>query len=217
MPFIQKQNYTKINMTKPYDVPNSRKPDYPIDQEFLKRWSPRSISNKNFTEKDLMSLFEAARWSPSSSNIQPWRFLYALKGSKEWDRYFGFLVEFNQMWCKDAGALILVASRNTSPNKFGKEEQNYYQSFDTGAAWMSLALQARKKNFVAHAMGGFDKDKAKKELKIPNNYKVECMIAVGSQGNIEDIHERMQKNEKPNTRNPVKDFTSKGDFPKNWK
>lgn len=196
-------------MTKPYNIENERKPEQDVNEIFIKRWSPRAISNKDFTEKDLMLLFEAARWAPSSSNIQPWRFLYSMNGDKNWDTFFSLLGEFNQMWTKDAGALIVALSKKTDDE--GKP--NALHSFDTGSAWMSLALQARMKNLIAHGMAGFDYEKARELLNIPDNYNVEAMIAIGTQGEIEKLHERMQKSEKPNERKHVKEFAFKGKFP----
>lgn len=200
-------------MVKPYDVKNEREPDHEINAIFTDRWSPRSISKKDFTEKDLMSLFEAARWAPSSSNNQPWRFLYSLNGDDNWEVFYGLLAEFNQMWCKTAGALIVVSSKKT--NDKGDDYKTH--SFDAGAAWENLALQARMKGLIAHGMGGFDYDKARKELGIPKDYEVEAMFAVGSQGQVEDLHERMQKTETPNERKPLKETVSPGKFPKGWK
>lgn len=196
-------------MTKPYNIKNERKPEQAINEIFIKRWSPRAISNKNFTENDLMLLFEAVRWAPSSSNIQPWRFLYSMKGDGNWNTFFSLLGEFNQMWTKDAGALIVILSKKTDDE--GKP--NALHSFDTGSAWMSLALQARMKNLIAHGMTGFDYEKARKLLNVPNDYNVEAMIAIGTQGEVENLHERMQRSEKPNERKHVKEFVSKGKFP----
>jgi nitroreductase len=204
-------------MTLPYEVKNERRKENEVDKIFIDRWSPRAISNKDFTEKDLMTLFEAARWTASSSNIQPWRFLYAMHGTKDFDKYFDFLMEFNQMWTKNAGALIVLISKNNTANKEGKEVPDPMHSFSAGSALTSFLLQARIKNLVAHGMGGFDKDKAKKELNIPNDYTVEAMIAVGTQGNIEDLPERMQKSEKPNQRKPLKEIIMKGSFKKGWR
>lgn len=200
-------------MTKPYDVKNERKAGNEIDKIFTNRWSPRSVSKEDFTKEDLMSLFEAARWAPSSSNNQPWRFLYSINGDKNWDKFFGLLAEFNQMWCKNAGALIVVSSKKTND----KGEDYKTHSFDAGAAWENLALQARMKGLIAHGMGGFDYDKARKELDIPDDYQVEAMLAVGSQGNVEDLHERMQKSEKPNERKSINETVSDGSFPDKWK
>ncbi|MBS3080240.1 nitroreductase family protein [Candidatus Pacearchaeota archaeon] len=197
-------------MTKPYKIENERKPEHDVNEIFIKRWSPRSIDKKNFTHEELMSLFEAARWAPSSFNIQPWRFLYSMNGDENWATFFGLLAEFNQIWTKDAGALVVVLSKKT--NNEGKP--NALHSFDTGSAWMSLALQARMKNLIAHGMAGFDYEKAKDILNVPDDYNVEAMLAVGTQGEVENLHERMQKSEKPNERKYVKEFTFKGKFPK---
>jgi nitroreductase len=199
-------------MTKPYEVKNERKTEHKVDKIFLDRWSPRALS-KEIKEEDLLSLFEAARWSPSSDNLQPWRFLYSINGDKNWNNFFDLLVDFNKLWCKNAGALILVLSKKTYPG--GKPD--HFASFGAGSAWMSLALQARMKNLIAHGMAGFDKDKAKKVLKISEDYNIEAMVAVGAQGDIGDLHENLQKMETPNSRRPLKDSITKGSFPEGWK
>lgn len=194
-------------MVKPYSLKNFRKSQYPINSIFTKRWSPRSMSGEKITKKELLSLFEAARWAPSSSNIQPWRFIYGLKGSKEFEKLFSLLDDFNVLWCKNASALVLIISYNKKP-KNGKF--NPLHSFDTGSAWMSLALQARMDGLIAHGMAGFDYSKARKLFKIPKDYSVEAMIAIGKQGEIKDLHERMQKSEKPNSRKKVEEFVGEG-------
>ena len=196
-------------MTRPYNIKNERKSEHDVDGIFIKRWSPRAISKRDFTENDLMSLFEAARWAPSSFNVQPWRFLYAINGDENWSNFFSLLGEFNQMWTKDAGALIVALSKKTND----ENKPNVTHSFDTGSAWMSLALQARMKNFIAHGMAGFDYEKARKILNVPDDYNVEAMLAVGTQGNVEDLHERIQKSEKPSERKHVKEFAFRGGFP----
>ena len=197
---------------KPYDIKNDRVSDHEIDNLFVSRWSPRSISSVGFSGGDLLSLFEAARWAPSASNVQPWRFLFALNGSKDWDLFEGLLVDFNKLWAKSAGALVVILS-----NKFnGEGKPNPTHSFDAGAAWQNFALQARLKGFVAHGMAGFDYVKAKELLRIPDSFNVEAMIAVGSQGEVENLHERMRKSEKPNSRVSVESFSSCGVFPKSW-
>jgi nitroreductase len=196
---------------KPYQINNTRKSSRKIDNLFLNRWSPRSLSNDNFTENMLLELLEAARWAPSSSNIQPWRFLFSLNGSKTWPIFFDLLVDFNKLWCKDAGALVVICSKTTT----NEGNINRTHSFDTGAAWMSLALQARMSNLIAHGMAGFDYDKAHIDLKIPKDFQVEAMVAVGTQSDISKIPERMQKNEKPNSRVPLSEIAYKDHFPEN--
>ena len=202
---------------KPYDLKNNREADYPTDNIFLERWSPRSLSS-DLDEKELMTLFEAARWTPSSGNAQPWRFLYAKNGEEEWQNFYDLLDDFNKIWCKNAAFLIILLSRKYfEPGEDGKEKPDRYHTFGAGSAFMSLALQARMKNWIAHGMAGFDLEKARNVLDISEKYYIECMIAVGKQGEIEkSIPERMQKSEKPKGRKKVSEFISKGKFPPEW-
>ncbi|MBI5804005.1 nitroreductase family protein [Candidatus Pacearchaeota archaeon] len=204
---------------KPYDIENRREREYDIDEIFIRRWSPRSLSS-DMSEKELMSLFEAARWSPSSSNGQPWRFLYAKNGSDEWSLFYELLDDFNKIWCKNAAYLIVLLSRkNFEQNEIGEEIRDPHHSFGAGSAWMSLALQARIKEWIAHAMAGFDVSAARRILKIPESYHIDCMIAVGKQGEIENsIPERMRNSEKPNERKKTDEIVRKGKFPEEeWK
>lgn len=196
-----------------------REPDYPIEDIFLDRWSPRAMSGEPITEVELMSLFEAARWAPSSSNEQPWRFIYAKTNTPHWDKMFNLLVEFNQMWCKNASVLVcLIAKKSFKCKKDEKEEdcvekQNRNHMSDSGAAWENLALQASLKGLVCHGMAGYDVELARKNLKIPDDYEVIHIFAIGKPGSLEMIHERMRKNEKPNTdRKPISEFVFEGEF-----
>jgi len=199
---------------KPYDIKNERKTEHSVDKIFIERWSSRSLSS-DVSEKEFMSLLEAAKWAPSSSNGQPWRFIYAKNGSKYWNIFYEFLNDFNKIWCKNAGYLLVLLSRKKfEPDEDGKEEINRNHSFDSGSAWLSLALQARMKGLIAHAMAGFDLKKVREALKIPETYNIECMIAVGKQGEVEkSLPERMQKSEKPNARKTIKEISSEGIFP----
>src|SRR5262245_4557063 len=112
-------------------IPGSeiRTSDHPIDKLFLDRWSPRAMSGEEISEGDLMTLFEAARWAPSSYNNQPWRILYARRGSKHWQLFLDLLVEGNKAWAKDAAALLLFVSKTTFDFN-GKPSITH--SFDTG-------------------------------------------------------------------------------------
>ncbi len=195
---------------KSYDVKNERKADYEIDRIFIERWSPRALTHEGFSEEDLMKLFEAARWAPSNSNNQPWRFLYALHGAPEWRNFYELLDDFNRLWAENAGALIVVLSKKTF-DKNGEFDRTH--SYCAGSAWMNFALQAKMNNLIAHGMAGFDYNLARKLLRVPEDYDVEAMIAVGKQGEIENLHERMQKSEKPNSRKKVSEFAFKGKFP----
>lgn len=184
-----------------------RKPNHPIDELFLKRWSPRAMSGEHISKEELMALFEAARWAPSSYNNQPWRFVYALKNTPHWDSLFNLLVDFNKGWCKNASALVVIVSKKTFDHN-SKPARTH--SFDTGAAWENLALQGTLKGVVVHGMEGFDYDKAHKELKIPADHTIEAMFAVGKPGKKEDLAPEMQKGEAPNDRKKITEFIFEG-------
>lgn len=157
---------------------------------------------------DLMRLFEAARWAPSSGNFQPWRFVYARAGTPHFERLFGLLNEGNRGWCAHAGALIVVLSKTAFDD--GRPARTH--SFDTGAAWMSLALQGSAMGLVVHGMAGFDRERARTELGVPENFAVEAMIAVGHHGKVEDLEERNRARETPSSRRPVSESVFEGKF-----
>ena len=112
-----------------------RRADYPIHDLFLRRWSPRAMSGEALTREELCTLFEAARWAPSSGNGQPWRFVYALAGTIEFRAFFELLAAGNRPWCAKAGVLVVVASRHQRAN--GQPARTH--AFDTGAAWASVS------------------------------------------------------------------------------
>ncbi len=174
-----------------------RKADYPIDKIFLDRWSPRAMSGDTIPENDLMVLFEAARWAPSSYNNQPWRILYARRESEHWPLFFGLLVPVNQAWARDAAALLVFISKTTFDFN-GKPSITH--SFDCGAAWENLALQGSLKGYVVHGMEGFDYQRAKSELKVPDEFQVEAMAAVGLPASPDMLSEEQRKRERPNDR-----------------
>jgi nitroreductase len=187
----------------------TRQPEHPIESFILERWSPRSFEPVDMPDADLMSIFEAAKWAPSSFNNQPWRFLYAKRGSSAWPLLFNLMGEFNQSWTKNASVLILVVS-NTQFDHNGKPADTH--SFDAGAAWENLALQAWLKGYVTHGMQGFDYDKARKDLEIPVEFKVEAMIAVGKKGPKEKLPAELQERESPSPRRPLSGTIAEGKF-----
>ncbi len=134
-----------------------RIPDYEILPQFVERWSPRAMTGDPVSEAELLRLFEAARWAPSCANSQPWRFVYARAGTPHFNRVFELLSEGNRPWCARAGALIVVLSKKT----FDDGRTSPTHSYDTGAAWMSLALQGSAMGLVVHGMAGFDYNRAR--------------------------------------------------------
>lgn len=191
------------------DTVPGREPAYPCDLLFVNRWSPRAMSGEPLTEAELMTLFEAARWAPSCFNNQPWRFLYARREREHWSVFFSLLGEGNQAWCKRAAALIVVISKTTFDHS-GKFSPTH--SYDTGAAWENLALQGSIMGLVIHGMAGFDHDRARSELEVPEGYTVEAMIAVGRPGDKNDLPEDRRAKEKPSLRKPLSELVCEGPF-----
>lgn len=192
------------------DMSKHRKPDHAVEAILVNRWSPRAMSGQAVDQKQLMSLFEAARWAPSSYNEQPWRFLYAKRDSAHWPMFFGFLVEANQAWCKGAGVLMVILSKKTFARN---AKPNSVHTFDAGSAWENLALQGSRMGLVVHGMAGFDKDKARAGLGVPPDFEVEAMVAVGRPGRTEDLPEAMRAGEVPSGRKPVGEIAFEGKFP----
>ncbi len=161
------------------------------------------------TEAELMRLFEAARWAPSSGNIQPWRFVYARAGTPPFARFFDLLAEGNKPWCARAGALVIALSKKASDS--GRPLMTH--SFDAGAAWMCLALQGSLLGLAVHGMAGFDYARAKEVVGAGDEYAVEAMIAIGHPGRLEDLPESYRAREIPNSRRPVKESAFEGEMP----
>lgn len=194
------------------DLPNGRKPDHPVDPQFPSRWSPRSFADRALTEAEVMSLLEAARWAPSASNHQPWRLVWALRGQEAFARIHACLTGNNLVWTANAAALIVMASKDTVTNREGAEVANRTAGFDTGAAWMSLALQAQTMGLFAHAMGGFDKDRLAAAIQLPEGHTLHCVVAVGEQGRAEALPEDLAAREKPSGRKSVGEIAVHGRF-----
>ncbi len=191
-----------------------RKADHKISDIFIKRWSPRAMSGEAVSDEELKTLFEAARWAPSSYNGQPWRFIYAKKDSPHWNIFFDLLDPFNRTWCHKAAALLVIISRK----KFEfNEKPERTHSFDTGAAWENLALQGSINGLVVHGMEGFDYDDAKKVLQIPAHYQVEAMCAIGRPGKLEDLPKELQEREFPSERKKLNEIIAQGVFNSAWK
>jgi nitroreductase len=191
------------------EVGKTRSTTYEINPVIVNRWSPRSFVNDEISDKELFSLFEAARWAPSSSNSQPWRFIYAKRNSKNWNDLFNLLIDFNKQWCSDASALVVIVSRKNFENN-GKPSITH--QFDTGAAWENLAIQAVSQGLITHAMAGFDYEKARKDLAVPDDYEVVAMIAIGKRGPKEKLSPELQAREIPNTRKPLSEIVMNGKF-----
>jgi nitroreductase len=186
-----------------------RKSTFKINSLILNRWSPRSMTGEELDEDTIMALFEAARWAPSSYNNQPWRFIYAKRNTKYWNKLFDLLAEPNKIWAKNAALLVVVASnKNFEINGTFSITHKY----DTGAAWENLALEATSRGLVAHGMQGFDYKKAREDLEIPDDFEVMAMIAIGKRGPKENLPLNLQEKENPNNRKPLQEIVMEGSF-----
>ncbi|MDX1429652.1 MAG: nitroreductase family protein [Rhodothermales bacterium] len=190
------------------DVESHRKPDADIEPVLYERWSPRAMDGSALSNAELDRLFEAARWAPSSYNRQPWRFVYALQDTDHWSRFLDLLVEFNRKWASDAGALIVILSKKITDE--GEPARTH--AFDTGAAWQNLTLQANSMGLVAHGMEGFDYDKAREILNVPDDHEIHAMVAVGRPGERDELPPELAKREQPSGRRPVNELAFQGKF-----
>ncbi|WP_428249387.1 nitroreductase family protein [Ferrovibrio sp.] len=190
---------------------NSRTADYPVDPIFLRRYSPRAFTGEAIPVPELMTLFEAARWAPSAYNSQPWRLFYARRDTSHWPLFLGLLNEHNQTWAKNAAAIVVVASKPTfTPPQGGEVMTSKTPSYDTGAAWANLALQATMMNWIAHGIVGFDLVRAGTDLKLPADWRVEAGIVIGRLGDKSILPEALAAREGPNGRRPLSETAFEG-------
>jgi nitroreductase len=186
-----------------------RAADRPIDTLFIDRWSPRAMSGEPISHDELFTLFEAARWAPSSGNSQPWRMLYAHRDTAPWARFYGLLNAKNQEWCVHAAVLVVFVSQKL---RTGTEHPLPTHSYDTGAAWMTLAYQGWMRGLVVHGMAGFDYARAHAELGVPDGFEVNAMCAIGRPGAIEQLPESFRPRETPSQRKKAEEFAFEGAF-----
>jgi nitroreductase len=185
--------------------------DHPVDAMFLERHSPRAFTDATLSEAEVLTLLEAARWAPSGSNLQPWRFAWGLRGDAGFELIADTLVPSNRVWAEKAAALIVVASKSVV-ERDGINHPHPSHAFDAGAAWMSLALQAHLLGLKAHAMGGFDKEKAARTLNLPADHAVHAVVAVGQMGQPDLLPEALQSREVPSLRKPLSEIAHHGSF-----
>jgi len=191
------------------DVTHYRKREYGVNELFINRWSPRAMSGEAIKDEELMRLFEAARWAPSAFNNQPWRFVFAKRESSGWPLFLELMTERNRSWSGNASVLMVIVSKDTFDHS-GKPARTH--SYDTGAAWMSLALEGSIMGLVVHGMQGFDYEKARQALGVPEGFTVEAMAAVGRPGNPEELPEEIRKAEYPKGRKEFSEILFENTF-----
>jgi nitroreductase len=193
---------------------NSRTAAYPIEPIFLERWSPRAFTGMVLTKLDLLTMLEAARWAPSSNNAQPWRFLFALRGSPDWQRYLDLLVPSNRSWAAQASALVYFFSKTNMQARDGSGEvPSLTHSFDAGTASGFMALQAHRMGWSVHGMAGFDHQRSIETLNIPEGYMAEAAFAIGKPGDPVILPEVLRLRERPSDRLPLAAIAIEGRYP----
>jgi nitroreductase len=164
-----------------------------ILDEIKNRWSPRAFSEKPVEHDKLERVFEAARWSASCFNEQPWRFFVGIKGQgNTWDKIFNSLGEWNQKWCKSVPVLVLLVTkksftRNDKPNDFAE--------YDLGQTAAYLSIQAMKEGLFTHQMAGFNRIDARDSFAIPDEYILKTVMAIGYYGDANNLPDDMRKTE----------------------
>jgi len=186
-----------------------RKASQPVNPLFIDRWSPRAMTGEAVSEQELLTMFEAARWAPSSGNLQPWRILYARRDTEHWPTYASLLFDGNRIWGERAGALLLFVS-HTLNEATGKPSDTH--CFDAGAAWQNLALQGYLLGLGVHGIAGFHRDRARELLKIPAQFHLEAMVVVGRPGARDLLSEALLARETPSDRRPLAQTVCEGVF-----
>ena len=171
----------------------SSAPEWPLLDEIENRRSLRAYSDRPVEEEKIRTLFEAARWAPSSMNEQPWVYLYAEKDHPElWQRIFDTLNDSNKVWVKNAPLLIVSLVRKNF-TRFDKP--NGSARYDLGAANALLSVQATALGLNVHQMGGYDKEKARTNLHVPDEYELGVVMAVGYPGSPDSLPEHLKQRE----------------------
>lgn len=175
------------------------------------RYSPRTFKDEPISKTHIKQLFEAVRWSASSNNLQPWRFIYAEKGTDAYNVIYNCLSDFNQTWANNAPLLMLTAYKENKDDG----EENFHALHDLGLSLGSMTVQAQYMGIGLHHMAGVNWKKAQKDFKVPDGYHVTTAIAVGYYGgSLDDLPEDLQEDETAKReRKPFDEFA----FNKAWK
>ena len=185
--------------------------EFPIHELIRKRWSPRAFSDKPVSAEILNSLFEAARWAPSSNNEQPWAYLVAPKDDTEnFQKMLSVLVEFNVNWAKGAPVLALSVAKLA----FAKgDSPNRHAFHDVGSATSQLTLEAVSRGLLVHQMAGYDVGKARTAFNIPADWEPVAAMAIGHPGDPASLPSPYKERETaPRARKPITEFVMSGQW-----
>jgi nitroreductase len=175
----------------------------PLLPVLAERWSPRAFDAATAVDEDkLRAALEAARWSPSANNTQPWRFVVARRGSAAFDTIVANLMGFNQVWAGSAGVLIVAVAETVDPE--GKERR--WATYDLGQAVAHLTIQAHHDGLHAHQMGGFDAAGLRTAFGLDEGFVPVSVTALGMLGDADALPEPLRERElAPRTRRPFED------------
>lgn len=165
------------------------------------RWSPRSFSTKDLNTATVETILEAGSWAPSANNSQPWRFIYALRGTPGFDKLLSTLAPGNVPWAKNAAALVASIGIRELPDT---QQKNHYYMHDVGMATSFMLLQALNMDVYGHVMAGFNKQHAAELLGLPATEEAVSMLALGYIDSAEKLDEPYKTRElTPRSRNPI--------------
>ncbi len=171
----------------------SNQVEYPVAELIEQRRSRRAYSTNPIEHEKIKSLFEAARWAPSSMNEQPWTYVYATRDQPDlWNKLLELLNESNRVWAINAPLLILSLARKTH---IRNGANNALARYDTGAANTLLSIQATQLGLNVHQMGGYDRQKAIESLNIPEAYEPIVIMAIGYPGDPDSLSENLKLRE----------------------
>lgn len=190
-------------------VRDHRRADHDIEPLFLERWSPRAFTDEPIPDAVLFTCFEAARWAPSSMNAQPWRFLYAKRGSAAWPQFLDILQDRPRSWAHAAAALVVFAA----DTRLTIGEQDYASpthAFDAGAAAQNFSLQANRLGWHTHGIASFQRDRIAAVLGIPERYVAYAVFAIGRLGDPASLPPELREREMPSGRRPLAESVMEG-------
>lgn len=176
----------------------------PLLTTLAERWSPRAFDpSAEVDETVLRSALEAARWSPSASNTQPWRFVVARRGTAEFDTIVANLQGFNQAWARAAAVLIVAAAEVVDAD--GRERR--WATYDLGQAVAHLTIQAHHDGLYAHQMGGFEPEGLRQAFDLDERFEPVSVTAIGVLGDPESLPDPLRERESaPRSRRPLEDI-----------
>lgn len=184
---------------------------HPVHHLIAERWSPYAFSPKPVESEKLQSLAEAARWAASSYNAQPWSFIFATRQRpEEFERMLSALVPFNQDWVKKVPVLVFSVAKLHFDHD-GK--LNRHALHDTGMALANLMIEATELGLYVHGMAGFDVEKARQVLELPEGYEPAAAFAIGYLGDSQELAEMLrERHESKRERKPLESFVFSGKF-----